>query len=261
MRVGTRLVSCQFFAQTNQLELGWLIVGQVREGAVWNVFKKIIVVLYSVPLPRSRNMPTTNLAKVSSGHIERWIRCTNSRKYSLKNLFLLHSLARYYHVRSFLQKKLAVLRVWSLLYWPPHRFHRPWRQATQKIWPFRRTFLHETTFVVFWSFRPKATITRLAGGGGGGRASYSPYPAWLTLQLCIPDDREILYQAETRTIQEYESPEQTSLQPSSIKPQEKPSSLGFLVKVSIHHPGTNVWIRERLYSAYWHECISVFSLK
>ena len=168
MRVGTRLVSCQFFAQTNQLELGWLIVGQVREGAVWNVFKKIIVVLYSVPLPRSRNMPTTNLAKVSSGHIERWIRCTNSRKYSLKNLFLLHSLARYYHVRSFLQKKLAVLRVWSLLYWPPHRFHRPWRQATQKIWPFRRTFLHETTLVVFWSFRPKATITRLAGGGGGG---------------------------------------------------------------------------------------------
>ena len=32
MRVGTRLVSCQFFAQTNRLELGWLIVGQVREG-------------------------------------------------------------------------------------------------------------------------------------------------------------------------------------------------------------------------------------
>ena len=32
MRVGTRLVSCRFFAQTNRLELGWLIVGQVREG-------------------------------------------------------------------------------------------------------------------------------------------------------------------------------------------------------------------------------------
>ena len=27
MRVGTRLVSCRFFAQTNRLESGWLIVG------------------------------------------------------------------------------------------------------------------------------------------------------------------------------------------------------------------------------------------
>ena len=27
MRVGTRLVSCRFFAQTNRLELDWLIVG------------------------------------------------------------------------------------------------------------------------------------------------------------------------------------------------------------------------------------------
>ena len=38
MRVGSsyphiaRLVSCRFFAQTNRLELGWLIVGQVRGG-------------------------------------------------------------------------------------------------------------------------------------------------------------------------------------------------------------------------------------
>ena len=34
MRVGTWLVSCRFFAQTNRLESGWLIVGQVRERAV-----------------------------------------------------------------------------------------------------------------------------------------------------------------------------------------------------------------------------------
>ena len=32
MRVGTRLVFCRFLVQTNRLELGWLIVGQVRAG-------------------------------------------------------------------------------------------------------------------------------------------------------------------------------------------------------------------------------------
>ena len=33
MRVRTRLVSCRFFAQTNRLELGRLMVAQVREGS------------------------------------------------------------------------------------------------------------------------------------------------------------------------------------------------------------------------------------
>ena len=32
MKDETRVVSCRFFAQTNRLELSWLIVGQVREG-------------------------------------------------------------------------------------------------------------------------------------------------------------------------------------------------------------------------------------
>ena len=40
MRVGTRLVSFRFFAQTNRLELGWLIVGQVRERHVFSAVGK-----------------------------------------------------------------------------------------------------------------------------------------------------------------------------------------------------------------------------
>ena len=69
MRVGTRLVSCRFFAQTNRLELGWLIVGQVREGTEGSEFisKSNSSLMNAVSLRPSSvatNVPITDLYAV-----------------------------------------------------------------------------------------------------------------------------------------------------------------------------------------------------
>ena len=75
---------------------------------------RTVVVPYSAPLPR--NVPTTNLAKISSGHNERRIRWTNSRNYSFKKKFLfIFSHATIISDNYYKKKNALNFRVWKLL--------------------------------------------------------------------------------------------------------------------------------------------------
>ena len=67
MRVGTRLVSCRFFAQTNRLELGWLIVGQVREG-MYNYETMLVIILGNL------NISVVKSKKSENDSAPSWVR-------------------------------------------------------------------------------------------------------------------------------------------------------------------------------------------